>query len=75
MKVIYEFDLDRNPELRQEKDDSFNGVSWRATCQELEHYLKFAIKAAKRDEEEEILLRVRNELYGILNSKGLDLYD
>ena len=76
MKITYEFDLDTHPELAQEAKDSYDGVSWRATCQDMLTWLERRRDNCKdntrTNKEAQYAI---NALIGIARERSLDIWD
>ena len=73
MEAILKFNL---PEERPEFELAVNAVKWYSVCWDMGQYLRGQTKHAPDDmpeEEYKALVRVREELYRIINENGVDL--
>lgn len=72
MKAILEFTL---PEEHHEHQDALRGSEWKWALSDLAGYLRNQIKHAENSAEEyQTFERVREQLFEILEERGLDLY-
>ncbi len=73
MKATLEFDL---PEENHEHQDALRGSEWKWALTEVADYLRGQIKHADNSAEEyRTFERVRERLFGILDDRGLNLYE
>ena len=73
MKAILEFTL---PEENHEHQDALRGSEWKWALSDLADYLRSQIKHADNSAEEyRTFERVQERLFGILDDRGLKLYE
>lgn len=73
MKATLEFDL---PEENHEHQDALRGSEWKWALTEVADYLRNQIKHADNSAEEyRTFERVQERLFGILDDRGLNLYE
>ena len=73
MKAILEFTL---PEENHEHQDALRGSEWKRALTEVADYLRNQIKHADNSAEEyRTFERVQERLFGILDDRGLNLYE
>jgi hypothetical protein len=73
MKAILEFTL---PEESHEHQDALQGSEWKWALTEVADYLRNQIKHADNSAEEyRTFERVQERLFGILDDRGLNLYE
>ena len=71
MKGILEFDL---PEDREEYEIAVNGYKYKSVLEELTSFLRQKIKYASDSEDTTHYERIRTELYGFAEDRGVDIF-